>query len=182
MKKSVLLFSAGILLNTQFLAASGETAVSVKPLANNVDSSDWSITQSALSDQIGFLSDFNLQKKDARLHASTTRLPLSRSESHQASLSLRLDKLDHRNGTQRRGWYVFAGADDEALTLSGLTGADIELRDHVTVGDVHVGLSFPAGDGQAALGYARRSVEYQTQTLSATVEEDVLGLSYGLKF
>jgi hypothetical protein len=93
-----------------------------------------------------------------------------------------LNKLDRRDGTQRRGWYVFAGSDDEALTFSGLTSSDVELRDHVTVGDVHVGLSFPMGVGQAALGYSRRSVEYETKTLSATVDEDILGLSYGLKF
>ena len=114
--------------------------------------------------------------------ASIQKMPLQRTETSQTALSFRIDKIDQRNGQQRRGWYVFAGSDDEALTFASLTGADLELRDHVTIGDVHVGLSFPAGMGQAALGYSRRSVEYETKSLSATIEEDVLGLSYGLRF
>lgn len=113
---------------------------------------------------------------------SLREMPLKRGETSQTSFSFRIDRIDQRNGQQRRGWYVFAGSDDEALTLSGLTGADLQLRDHVTIGDVHVGLSFPAGIGQAAFGYSRRSVEYETKSLSATIDEDILGLSYGLRF
>lgn len=131
---------------------------------------------------LDFLAKDSTRTSTNWLSGDITRLSLNRGESSQTSLSLRLDKIDQRDAGQRAGWYLFAGADDEALTMSSLTAQDIELRDHVTIGDIHVGLAFPAGIGQASLGYARRSVEFESRTFSTSVEEDVLGLSYGLKF
>lgn len=182
MKKSVLLFTAASLFCAPSLVASAETTNGVKTFTVAPQLETPYVPEPSQADQMAFLSNLDFDEQPSRLQVSTTRLPLSRSESNQTSLAVRIDRLDRRDGTQRRGWYVFAGADDEALTFSGLTGSDIELRNHVNVGDVHVGLSFPAGTGQAALGYSRRSVEFETKTFSATVEEDILGLSYGLKF
>lgn len=182
MKRSALVFGASIWVGATALTAYAEAApkhtapVAADPLE------DPYLISSDLPAPIGFVTNAERTAPDNRFQLQTQILSSDRGESNQTSLSVRLDQLDQRNGTQRRGWYVFAGADDEALTFSGLTGSDIELRDHVTIGDVHVGLSFPMGVGQAALGYSRRSVEYETKTLSATVDEDILGLSYGLKF
>ena len=97
-------------------------------------------------------------------------------------LRVRLDEMDQRDNGARNGWYVFLGTDNEALTWSGVTMTGVELRDHATVGDVHFGLSFPTVGGQASFGYARRNVSYSSRTLSADVEEDMVGLSYGYSF
>lgn len=97
-------------------------------------------------------------------------------------LRVRLDEMDKRDNGARNGWDVFLGTDNEALTLSGVTISGVELRDHATVGDVHFGVSFPTVGGQASFGYARRNVSYASRTLSADVEEDMVGLSYGYSF
>lgn len=102
--------------------------------------------------------------------------------SQTVGLRVRLDEMDQRDNGARNGWYVFLGTDNEALTWSGVTVSGVELRDHATVGDVHFGLSFPTVGGQASFGYARRNVSYASRTLSADVEEDMVGLSYGYSF
>lgn len=108
--------------------------------------------------------------------------PESDLRSQALGLRVRLDEMDQRDNGARNGWYVFLGTDNEALTWSGVTITGMELRDHATVGDVHFGLSFPTVGGQASFGYARRNVSYSSRTLSADVEEDMVGLSYGYSF
>lgn len=180
MKGHLALLSAAAIVSAN-VAAHGQSE-RVPDYVNSFDTAPLSEAQERPGFQTEFLSWETTNGFDLGDTISLQKIPLERGETRQTSFSFRIDRMDQRNGQQRRGWYLFAGSDDEALTLSNLTGADLQLRDHVTIGDVHVGLSFPAGVGQAAFGYSRRSVEYETKSLSATIEEDILGLSYGLRF
>lgn len=116
----------------------------------------------------------------AQVQISMRHLPDT--DAHGVGLRLRLAEMDQRKNGARPGWYLFMGTDNEALTWSQGEGQDVELRDHTTVGDMHIGLSFPTIGGQASFGYARRSVSYSSRLLSAEVEQDMLGLSYGYDF
>ncbi|MEL6828810.1 MAG: hypothetical protein AAFO63_01610 [Pseudomonadota bacterium] len=121
----------------------------------------------------------------AQFDGADIQLDLRRSPdqgSQSFGLRVRLDEMDQRDRGARNGWFLFLGTDNEAITWSNSEGQDVELRDHATVGDVHVGVSFPTIGGQASLGYARRNVSYSSRLLSADVEEDMFGLSYGFGF
>lgn len=180
MKGHLVLLSAAAIVGANAIAYGQTERVSDR--ANSFETAPLSESQERPGFQTEFLSWETTKGFDLGDSIGLQKMPLERGETSQTSFSFRIDRIDQRNGQQRRGWYVFAGSDDEALTLSSITGADLQLRDHVTIGDVHVGLSFPAGVGQAAFGYSRRSVEYETKSLSATIDEDILGLSYGLRF
>jgi hypothetical protein len=86
-------------------------------------------------------------------------------------------------------WYIFAGADGEALTYepgeTGLTQFDagnMALRDQVTVGDMQAGISVQRGDGQLSLSYIRREVSYSERGLQGVTEnEDFAGVSFTLR-
>ena len=65
------------------------------------------------------------------------------------------------NDTSR--WYVFAGADAEALTYtadgpSRLTAGRFNLQDKIIVGDAQAGFGYKIGDADIALTYIRRDV------------------------
>lgn len=84
------------------------------------------------------------------------------------------------------GWYLFAGADGEALVWEpDDTGTvsinDMALRDKVTVGDMQAGVSFQRGQGQLSLSYIRREVEYRERNLGASEHEDFAGISFTLR-
>lgn len=65
------------------------------------------------------------------------------------------------NDTSR--WYVFAGADAEALTYSAqgpsrLTAGQFNLQDKIIVGDAQAGFGYKIGDADISLAYIRRDV------------------------
>jgi len=85
-------------------------------------------------------------------------------------------------------WYVFAGADGEALVWNtgeqGLAPSldAMKLRDQVTVGDMQAGISVQRGPGQLSLSYIRREVSYSERGIGSTNEnEDFAGLSFTLR-
>ena len=86
-------------------------------------------------------------------------------------------------------WYIFAGADGEALTYepgeNGLTefdSGDVALRDQVTVGDMQAGISVQRGQGQLSLSYIRREVSYHERGLQGVTEnEDFAGVSFTIR-
>ena len=86
-------------------------------------------------------------------------------------------------------WYIFAGADGEALTyepgeagLSQFDADNMALRDQVTVGDMQAGISVQRGDGQLSLSYIRREVSYHERGLQGVTEnEDFAGVSFTLR-
>lgn len=84
------------------------------------------------------------------------------------------------------GWYLFAGADGEALVwepdaVGGVTTGDMALRDKVTVGDIQAGLSIQRGLGQISLSYIRREVEYRDRNMGASENEDFAGVSFTIR-
>lgn len=91
-------------------------------------------------------------------------------------------------GNAKSSWYLFAGADGEALVWEPNEAGDIDmsiddmaLRDKVTVGDMQAGLSLQRGTGELSLSYIRREVEYRDRTLGASETEDFAGISFTLK-
>ena len=98
--------------------------------------------------------------------------------------------FDKRGSAQTPGsWYIFAGADGEALTYEpgdeGFASFDsdaVALRDQVTVGDMQAGVSVQRGGGQLSLSYIRREVSYHERGIRGVSEnEDFAGVSFTLK-
>ncbi len=84
-------------------------------------------------------------------------------------------------------WYIFAGADGEALVWeAGEYGFDsfsraLALRDQVTVGDMQAGISVQRGPGQVSLSYIRREVEYNDRNGGLSENEDFAGITFTMK-
>ena len=83
-------------------------------------------------------------------------------------------------------WYLFAGADGEALVYE--PGGErnftnrMALRDQVTVGDMQAGVSFSRGNGQLSLSYIHREVEYNERGMQGQrAAEDFAGVSFTLR-
>jgi len=95
------------------------------------------------------------------------------------------DLLDS-NG-QPQGWYLFAGADGEALIWdadrNGFTPQlnDMALTDQVTVGDLQAGVSIQRGGGQLSLSYIRREVKYRDRNGGFSENEDFAGVSFTMR-
>ncbi len=90
------------------------------------------------------------------------------------------------DGKAPKGWYMFAGADGEALiwdTQGKLTSnfGDVSLRDHVTVGDMQAGVSVHRGGGELSFSYIRREVKYDDRNRSMETTEDFAGISFTMK-
>lgn len=91
---------------------------------------------------------------------------------------------DLREGSEFESntWYVFAGADAEALTYSPnsigrITAGQFHLQDRIIVGDAQAGLGYRIGDADVSLSYMRReatSEEYK-------FVEDAAALSFTWK-
>ena len=83
-------------------------------------------------------------------------------------------------------WYLFAGADGEALVYEPNRERNftnrMALRDQVTVGDMQAGVSFTRGNGQLSLSYIRREVEYNERGIRGReATEDFAGVSFTLR-
>ena len=94
--------------------------------------------------------------------------------------------FDKRGQPTSSSWYLFAGADGEALVWEPseegrVTAGDMALRDKVTVGDAQVGVSIQRGMGQLSFSYIRREVEYRERNLGANENEDFAGVSFTIK-
>lgn len=95
------------------------------------------------------------------------------------------DLLDS-NG-QPQGWYIFAGADGEALVWDADANGfrpslgDMSLTDQVTVGDLQAGVSVQRGGGELSLSYIRREVKYSDRNVSISETEDFAGVSFTMR-
>ncbi len=90
------------------------------------------------------------------------------------------------SGDPVSSWYLFAGADGEALVWEpnengAVSITAMALRDKVTVGDIQAGISFQQGPGQLSFSYIRREVEYRERNLGASETEDFAGLSFTIR-
>ena len=79
-------------------------------------------------------------------------------------------------------WYVFAGADAEALTyapnsIDRLTSGQFNLQDRIIVGDAQAGVGYRLGDADVSLSYMRREATAQDFSYS----EDAAALSFTWK-
>ena len=91
---------------------------------------------------------------------------------------------DLREGSEFESntWYVFAGADAEALTYSPnsidrLTSGQFHLQDRIIVGDAQAGVGYRLGDADVSLSYMRREATAQDFSYS----EDAAALSFTWK-
>ncbi len=89
-----------------------------------------------------------------------------------------------RRGSDLRSktWYLFAGADAEALTFSpdGLTklnSGQFHLQDRIIVGDAQAGLGYRIGDADLSLSYMRREANAE----GISYNEDAAALSFTWK-
>lgn len=90
----------------------------------------------------------------------------------------------------KKGWYVFAAADGEALSIAtnSLRMGDgspmaVSLSDQITVGDLQAGISTYVGDTQLTISYIQTEAEYAAQgseTISKT--ESFAGISLAKSF
>jgi len=90
------------------------------------------------------------------------------------------------DGDPGNSWYLFAGADGEALVWEpnapgNMSINDMALRDKVTVGDIQAGVSFKQGPGQISFSYIRREVEYRERNIGASENEDFAGVSFTIR-
>ncbi|NQY14205.1 MAG: hypothetical protein HRT81_10150 [Henriciella sp.] len=94
--------------------------------------------------------------------------------------------FDKRGEDPSSAWYLFAGADGEALVWepdqdSTVSVGSMALRDKVTVGDVQAGLTIQRGLGQLSFSYIRREFEYRERNLGASENVDFAGVSFTIK-
>ena len=96
------------------------------------------------------------------------------------------DDLKDTSDFKTNTWYMFAGADAEAVTYSAnssrrLTNGEFYLQDKIIVGDAQAGVGYRIGDADVSLGYFRREVtsfgrEIDSGNISYT--EDAAALSF----
>ena len=92
--------------------------------------------------------------------------------------------LDLRGqNAKNSNWYVFAGADGEAVVWdmqrpgSSLTSGQVTLQDKVTIGDVQAGIAWQSPAGQMSVSYISREYEYRNGSISRTGEEDFAAIT-----
>ena len=86
-------------------------------------------------------------------------------------------------------WYVFAGADAEALSYSpesaaSLTRGEFGLSERVIIGDAQAGVGYRIGSADVSLGYFRREVSTLNDSLGTegfSKTEDAAALSFTWK-
>ena len=86
-------------------------------------------------------------------------------------------------------WYVFAGADAEALSYSpesatALTRGEFGLSDRIIIGDAQAGVGYRIGSADVSLGYFRREVSTLNDSLGSdgfSKTEDAAALSFTWK-
>lgn len=97
-----------------------------------------------------------------------------------------LTSLVESNG-QPEGWYVFIGADGEALVWDADTSrlassmGELMLTDQVTVGDMQAGVSIQRGGGELSLSYIRREIKFDDRNRSMSDTEDFAGLTFTMR-
>jgi len=92
------------------------------------------------------------------------------------------------SGKSPDGWYVFVGADGEALVwdadvqrLGGNSFSDMQLTDQLTVGDLQAGVSIQRAGGELSLSYIRREIEFSDRNKSLSDTEDFAGITFTMR-
>ncbi len=92
------------------------------------------------------------------------------------------------SGKSPEGWYVFVGADGEALVwdadmerLGVNSFSDMQMTDQLTVGDLQAGVSIQRAGGELSLSYIRREIEFSDRNRSLSDSEDFAGITFTMR-
>lgn len=92
------------------------------------------------------------------------------------------------DGGKPEGWYVFVGADGEALVwdtdmarLGTNTLTDVQMTDQLTVGDLQAGISIQRAGGELSFSYIRREMEFSDRNKSLSDTEDFAGVTFTMR-
>lgn len=92
------------------------------------------------------------------------------------------------SGKSPEGWYVFVGADGEALVwdadmerLGANTFSDMQMTDQLTVGDLQAGVSIQRAGGELSFSYIRREIEFSDRNRSLSDSEDFAGVTFTMR-
>lgn len=92
------------------------------------------------------------------------------------------------NKGQPEGWYLFVGADGEALVWDNEAGMpsigdvfDVRVTDQVTVGDLQAGFSVQRAGGELSLSYIRREMKFSDRNRSLSDTEDFAGITFTMR-
>ncbi len=96
------------------------------------------------------------------------------------------DDLREDSDLKSNTWYMFAGADAEAVTYAPgsvrrIASGEFGLQDRIIVGDAQAGVGYRIGDADLSLGYFRREVTSFGRELnsgSISFKEDAAALSF----
>lgn len=95
--------------------------------------------------------------------------------------------LVNQNG-QPEGWYLFVGADGEALVWDNDAGMpslgdvlDVQMTDQITVGDLQAGFSIQRAGGELSLSYIRREMKFSDRNRSLSDTEDFAGVTFTMR-
>ena len=97
------------------------------------------------------------------------------------------DDLKDGEELKSNAWYMFAGADAEAVSYSpdslrGLTRGNVHLQDRIIVGDAQAGVGYRIGEStDISLGYFRREVTSfgrESDMDSISFSEDAAAISF----
>lgn len=96
--------------------------------------------------------------------------------------------IDIAKDAEPDGWYIFAGADGEAVVWdadnpeAGLFSlSTMGLKEQVTVGDVQAGVSVQRGPGELSLSYIHREVSYSDRNGGISQDEDFAGVTFTMR-
>jgi hypothetical protein len=86
------------------------------------------------------------------------------------------------------GWYVFVGADGEALVwdadrdnLGFSPFRDMQVTDQLTVGDLQAGISVQRAGGELSFSYIRREIQFSDRNQSLSDSEDFAGITFTMR-
>ncbi len=92
------------------------------------------------------------------------------------------------NKGQPEGWYLFVGADGEALVWDNSASTpslsdvfDVRVTDQVTVGDMQAGFSIQRAGGELSLSYIRREMKFDDRNRSLEDTEDFAGITFTMR-
>ncbi|MGE6696107.1 lipid A-modifier LpxR family protein [Hyphomonas sp. NPDC076900] len=95
--------------------------------------------------------------------------------------------LTNNNG-QPEGWYLFVGADGEALVWDNSDSTpslsdvfDVQVTDQVTVGDLQAGVSIQRAGGELSFSYIRREMKFDDRNRSLKDTEDFAGITFTMR-
>jgi Uncharacterized protein conserved in bacteria (DUF2219) len=96
--------------------------------------------------------------------------------------------LDLAGSAAPKGWYVFVGAEGEALVwdanmkrLGTTSFSDMQVTDQLTVGDLQAGVSIQRAGGELSLSYIRREIEFSDRNRSLSDSEDFAGITFTMR-